>query len=333
VPIKKRPRMRTYDIFPEKRHLDRRVVPVMAFTFEETINIGQMLQAHGNFIKLESKYAGQIINPELILEQEVSRVEAVAKGAKIQLNEDYLQFRNKLCKEMFKQEGFLLFDRFIKLPQHIRDIMFEATFPSTIGLWFAYLHSRRGAESLAKQENTLCCSDEFESYRAKNIPDIVNSRCIRLEDFELMTSPWAVNVDDEIKFESTIKTIGDILGGDFNLSILYFHMVLANPHPGSLLCRNIKDHPSVLALQVEIDELVYRYLKSQKGYTEALAATSLQTLRHFVLQLHECAHIFWKKRLRISLDTKQTSDICIDELYDHVWDMPFNTHDEKQGKQ
>lgn len=325
VPIKKRNRMTNYDVFPEKRHLDRKIVPVMAFTFEETNKIGQMLHAQSLLVSYESDHAHKCINPTLLQQQEVDRVEAVAKGAKIIINEDYLQFRHKLSKEVFMKESCMFFHEFKKLPRHIRDILFEATYPSTIGLFFAYLHACRGAKNLMQQENWS--SERDKNFRIQNIPDVVNCRSLNLEDFEIMTSPWAVNEEDEIKFERTIKTVGDIISGDFSISVLYFQMVLCTPHPGSILCRNIQDHPAVHAVQLEINELMYRYLKSQQGYNEAIAANSLRSLQHLVHQVHECAHIFWKKRLRTSFDTKQSSDICIDELYSHVWDNPLITQD------
>jgi len=343
VPIKKRNRMTkymaNYDVFPEKRHLDGRIVPVMAFTFEESRKISVMLQAQAKLISTESSYAMKCINPDVINFEEKTRVEAVAKGAKVVINEDYLQFRHKLSKEIFVTTSSMFFDDFTKLPRHVRDILFESTFPSTIGLWFAYLHSRRGAENLQQQESGLLCSQETENFRTKNIPEIVNTRSIKLEDFEIMTSPWAVNEEDEIKFEKTIKTVGDIIGGDFQLSVLYLQMVLCNPHPGSILCRSIHDHPALQAVQMEINNLMYRYLKSKvkdantvediegsgQGYNEDMAAKSLRSLQYLVNQLHECAHIFWKKRIRTDFHTQQSTDICIDELMLHVWDKPLYT--------
>jgi len=325
VPIKKRARMTNYSVFPEKRHLNRKVIPVMAFTTEETAKIGQILIAQANMVSLESQYAMKMINPDLILEQETSRVEAVANGEKIIINEDYLQFRHKLSKEMFKTEGCIFFDQFGGLADQDRNILFEATFPSTIGLWFAYLHARRNAKNLVQQEKGLLCSSETEGYRRQNIPEIANSRSIRLDDFEIFTSPWAVNVEDEIKFESTITTVGDVIGKDYNISVIYFLMVLSHPHKDSVLCRNIQDKPAVLALQTDVNELMYRYLKSKEGYSEDLAAKAVRSLKHLVSRLHECAHIFWKKRLKTSMDTCEFGPICIDELAEHVWFKQIHT--------
>lgn len=344
VPIKKRNRMTkymaNYDVFPEKRHLDGRIVPVMAFTFEESNKISNMLQAQSKLVSTESAYAMKCISPDIINFEEKTRVDAVAKGAKIVINEDYLQFRHKLSKEIFVTTSSMFFDDFTKLPRHVRDILFESTFSSTIGLWFAYLHSRRGAENLQQQERGLCCSQETENFRARNIPDIVKTRSIQLEDYEILTSPWAVNQEDEIKFDRTIKTVGDIIGGDMHLGVLCLQMVLCNPHPGSILCRSIHDHPALQAVQMEINNLIYRYLKSKdgeqtnsvediegsgQGFNEDNAAKALRSLQYLVNQLHECAHIFWKKRIRTDFHTQQSTDICIDELMLHVWDKPLHT--------
>jgi len=325
VPIKKRRRLINYSVCPGKRYLDRKIVPVMKFTVEEGAKVGQMLSGQAKHVALESNCAMKTINPEVFHEHEAGRVEAIANGGKIVINENYLQFRYKLGKEVFRKEGYKFFEVFTKLPTHLRNAMFEVTHPSSIVIWFTYLHSRRNAGNLMQQERQVLCSAETAGYRVRNIPDIVNMRSIRLDDFETFTSPWATNVDDEIKFERVVAMIGDITKGNFHINVIFFLMVMCNPNSKRFYAENTKDIPILRTAQLEIDELMYRYLKTQDGYTEDLAASAVRSLKHLVSEVHECAHIFWKKRLQTCLDTTKTGDICVDQSSSYIWREQIQT--------
>ena len=73
-----------------------------------------------------------------------SEMEAcVTKMGKINLKIDYLRKRDIISRQMFKEEGYLLFDELKKLGGRTRDILIENTDRSAFILYMAILQSTR----------------------------------------------------------------------------------------------------------------------------------------------------------------------------------------------
>ena len=52
---------------------------------------------------------------------------------------------------------------------------------------------------------------------------------LRMKDMEKFTSPWAIDYADEVKFENTVRKVGEALGSDLKLQGLYTMLVLITP--------------------------------------------------------------------------------------------------------
>ena len=70
---------------------------------------------------------------------------------------------------------------------------------------------------------TLGCEKVLELFPGLNV------RSISLKDQERFTSPWAVEMADEDKFERTVSLVGRILRDDIQLQALYHMMVMMCP--------------------------------------------------------------------------------------------------------
>ena len=56
-----------------------------------------------------------------------------------------------------------------------------------------------------------------------------NVRSISLKDQERFTSPWAVEMADEEKFERTVALVGKLLRDDIQLQALYHMFIMMTP--------------------------------------------------------------------------------------------------------
>merc|ERR1719222_1308261 len=63
------------------------------------------------------------------------------------------------------------------------------------------------------------------------IAGLENVRAISLKDQERFTSPWAVEMVDEEKFEHSVSLVGRLLRDDIQLQALYHMYVMMCPAP------------------------------------------------------------------------------------------------------
>jgi hypothetical protein len=50
-----------------------------------------------------------------------------------------------------------------------------------------------------------------------------------MADLDRFTSPWALDYADEVKFDTTIRKVGEVLGRDLQLPALYTILVMITP--------------------------------------------------------------------------------------------------------
>ena len=67
---------------------------------------------------------------------------------------------------------------------------------------------------------------------SKELKEIFPRRSFSLMNLNIFTSPWAVTIQEEEKFEATIEAIGRIIKDDIALGTLYSLLVLATPGDG-----------------------------------------------------------------------------------------------------
>ena len=74
----------------------------------------------------------------------------------------------------------------------------------------------------------------------------------------LFPKHWAKDADEEIFFNKTLQTLGDIVKDDVKLGTIFSFLVMVSPSPEALL--EIREHPSIIAAQNNFQLLLFRYL-------------------------------------------------------------------------
>ena len=82
-----------------------------------------------------------------------------------------------------------------------------------------------------------------------------------MKDQERFTSPWALDMADEDKFERTVSLAGRILRDDIQLQALYHMLVMMKPSEKHY--PNLRQEPSLVLIQSNLCNFIYRYLKTK----------------------------------------------------------------------
>ena len=82
---------------------------------------------------------------------------------------------------------------------------------------------------MEQHRKTLHITQENHAAMKDNIQGLEKVRSISLKDQERFTSPWAVDMADEEKFERTISIVGKLLRDDLQLQALYHMLVMMCP--------------------------------------------------------------------------------------------------------
>ena len=93
-------------------------------------------------------------------------------------------------------------------------------------------------ESMSIQADEIPCIDGLEN-------TILNSK----------------DPDEEIFFNNTLKTLGDIVQDDVKLGTIFTFLVILSPSPDSIV--EIREHPSILIAQNNFQLLLFRYLHNK----------------------------------------------------------------------
>ena len=101
------------------------------------------------------------------------------------------------------------FDEMKYLSTNVKMDMLKTSFPATYIIFYAILETNNGKQT--------------------SFPGHGQSPNIRLKDMERFTSPWALDYADEVKFESTVRKLGEVLGSDTKLQVLYTMLVMITP--------------------------------------------------------------------------------------------------------
>ena len=101
------------------------------------------------------------------------------------------------------------FDEMKYLSTNVKMDMLKTSFPATYIIFYAILENSNGKQASSPGHG-----------QAPNI---------RLKDMERFTSPWALDYADEVKFESTVRKLGEVVGSDTKLQVLYTMLVMITP--------------------------------------------------------------------------------------------------------
>jgi len=119
---------------------------------------------------------------------------------------------------------------------------------------------------IEQQRKTLHITEENHAALKDYVRGLENVRSIGLKDQERFTSPWAVEMEDEEKFERTISLVGKLLQGDLQLQALYHMFVMMSC--GNKTTDKIQTDPALCGIQVKLSQLMYRYLSTKSYFTD-----------------------------------------------------------------
>merc|ERR1712106_269443 len=157
-----------------------------------------------------------------------------------------LEFTKQSCKDVYKEMCLLSSD--------VRREVLNCTYPALYVVMWAIL------------EGNTRCNTWMEQHMKSihitkdNIRGLENVRSISLKDQERFTSPWAVEMADEDKFERTVALVGKLLRDDIQLQALYHMFVMMSP---STKDRTQPDE-SLIGVQSKLSQLIYRYLSTKR---------------------------------------------------------------------
>ena len=227
IPSKKRPRM--FEIPYASGHaVNPKMLPVMSLTFEEEfkmadyiVRIEQYQNRRFEFISKNFPQYKQLM---------ASFVNFKHQGRKIPFNRalDIKLFLMGL--EFTKQNVTDIYDEMKEMNTNVRREVLNSSYPALYVVMYAILEGNTREQTWMNQhKKTLHTTKESHAAIKDYIKGLENVGSISLKDQERFTSPWAVEMVDEEKFEQIISLVGRLLRDDIQLQALYHMYVMVSP--------------------------------------------------------------------------------------------------------
>lgn len=267
VPLKKRQRMLEIP-YATGHAVNKKVLPVMSFTFEEEFKVVDYIVRIEQYQNRRFEFVCR--NFPQYKELTAAFVAFTHMGRKIPFNRQLerklftigLEFTKQSCKEIYEEMGILTSD--------VRREVLNYTYPALYVVMWAILEGNTRETTWMEQHmKTLHVTKENHAAMKDYIRGLENVRSISLKDQERFTSPWAVEMADEEKFERTVSLVGRLLRDDIQLQALYHMFVMMRPSPRA--SDKIQADPALAEVQIKLSQLIYRYLstKSDFNYTKS----------------------------------------------------------------
>jgi len=270
--------------------------PLMPFTFEEEYRLHDLIVRREYFNEKTAEHM-LAMEPEKMQNAQEKMFADMRTNRKITFDEEYLDFFFNASKKIASKILPEVFDEFSHLKHNNVSKCIEHSFPATLPLMWACLE--------AKKDESLLEQDKFLGYNHSNptiallmekaekvLADIQTSKGTGMEDYSHFISPWAQTWEEEVFFETSVKTLIQLLRGDMKTSLLFQLVILASNSFGSLNIDN-----GIKGVQAELGTFLYRYLVSKQEGEDA--AEQVHSLMGMVGKLHRCGHILTNRRIRM----------------------------------
>eukprot|EP00092_Neocalanus_flemingeri_P106433 GFUD01136567.1.p1 GENE.GFUD01136567.1~~GFUD01136567.1.p1 ORF type:complete len:565 (-),score=121.26 GFUD01136567.1:47-1741(-) len=266
VPLKKRQRMLEIP-YATGHAVNKKVLPVMSFTFEEEFKVVDYIVRIEQYQNRRFEFICK--NFHQYKELLAAIPACTHMGRKVPFNRQLerklfsigLEFTKQNCKEIYEEMGMLSSD--------VRREVLNCTYPALYVVMYGILEGNTREKTWMDQHmKTLHVTKESHAALKDYIRGLENVRSISLKDQERFTSPWAVEMADEEKFERTVSLVGRLLRDDIQLQALYHMFVMIRPPPRA--SEKIKLDSGLAEVQIKLSQLIYRYLstKSDFSYTK-----------------------------------------------------------------
>lgn len=265
--------------------------PLISFTFEEEFRLHDLI-VRREYMNEKTLAHMQDIEPTMVKTATERMFADINANRKVTFDEDYLDFYFSASQKIVSVILPEVFDEFKHLKRDIVNKCIANSFPSTLPLMWACLDSKKD-ERLLDQDKFLGydCTTEIEKAE-KLLPDIQTRKGMGMEDYSHFISPWAQSWEEEVFFETSVKTLVQLLRGDLKTSLLFQLLLLTSKPVGSAAANS-----GLKQVKGELGILLYRYLASIHQKREA--AEQVHSLMGMVDKLHRCGHILTNRRIRM----------------------------------
>ena len=304
--------------------------PIICFTFEEEFKVIDFI------VRIEECQNRRIDFSTCLFPQYPSYIACMikykAEGVKIpykshmdnMLSNIGLESTKKICGNIFEEISFLT--------TGVQGEMLNSTYHALNVLTFCILegntHERTWVDQLLK---CVHISKEYHQkfLACRKVRHLHHVPPLSLRDLERLTSPWAVTVEDEDRFERTVSRVGRLLRDDLHLQALYYMVVLLTPtYVNSPM---VQQDETLLKVKNGVVQHLHRYLStnpninyrkttdyhvfgghgnvtheersdimrmtSSEGLDELNAADKTELLLKLVEDIHECVDIMKNRSL------------------------------------
>lgn len=260
IPLKKRQRMMELP-YGREHGVNVHTLPIMPFTLEEEFKVIDYIVRIEDYQNKRFNFLASIF--PLYKKVTMAHIACTKSGKKIPFNKHLEDKLFKMGLNFTTLHTKDIYDEMRSLPgDFVRREVLNSTYPALYIVMFSILEGNSGEKTWRDQHNkTLHITKENHAAVQSYTRGLENVRAVTLKDQERFTSPWAVELDDEIKFEQTIARVGQLLGDDLNLQALYHMLVMMTP--SSKAPAFIKNDSVLLSVQKNLSHLIYRYLSSK----------------------------------------------------------------------
>ena len=226
-PLKKRQRMLEIP-YATGHAVNKNVLPVMRMTFEEEFQVVDYMVRIKEYQNRRFEYVcGKFHKYKNLMAAFVGFTKA---GKKIPFNKQVESSLFNIGLDFTKQIGRDIFQEMGELSTDVRKVVLNSTYPALYVVMYAILEGNTREKTWVDQHmKTLHTTKESHAAIEDYVRGMENVRSISLKDQERFTSPWAVEMVDEEKFESTLKLVGQLLRDDIQLQGLYHMLVMMQP--------------------------------------------------------------------------------------------------------
>ena len=186
--------------------------PVMHFTLEEEFKVIDMIvrmedYTVRNFAFMEKNFGSNCFPGYSQLT--TANAACTNFSGKLPYNPDIEQHLITLGGKYTHLNFDIFFNEMRFLSANVKEEMLKHSFPAGLMILYAIL-----------EYNNNMQPQPFGQKKTQQI---------RMADLERFTSPWALDYADEVKFDTTIRKVGEVLRGDLQLTALYAILTMITP--------------------------------------------------------------------------------------------------------
>jgi len=289
----------------------------VSLTFHQILS--QPLQPHSlsmnsmdNLAKqLESVFDNIVMNPEgeymkRLFEVDKSMIEQVrSKKKKISLPHFYISSFKSVLESIGVQFLRIFFPQF---SLQSLELIASSVSKTLIGLMTGIDKCFQGTHKNMLDQLKSCfpCSESYLQFWQESEPDLISLEAIHQERYDILTSPWATNIDDEHFVESTNEKLSTFLQRDYEIGKLLFLLASFSPI-------NVKishdEMTSIKQYQSMISMMLYTRILAKEETDNASALERLGKVGGILEDLNRCGEIFHEGVIYVHDDIENVHDI------------------------